>query len=490
METELLQKHPVNVKEEFDPSSSVESQSLQNPPLNVNEQFDLSASMENESLHHPLNVNEELDPSCMEHQSLLNPSLNVDGTFDPSLVENKSSLDPPLNGNEDITPMDLNAGNNPVTSDTSDTSSMPEQHVGLTSEACLRVSHPETHSSATAPIAEEIPGSSLKNMWSSIGLPETYHTHPIIPTTLQTSSAEVCLVRPQLVTEQPAQLIDLESDIPEEDTTKDLLNRHTSHMPFFNPFPNRDRNELHSLIKREGYHQEQKKPGSEFHPTNVLLEPANPFPGHFREQLQPPFALEHHRQKAQSELYMHPSIQDNIYSDNSRYSVQGPEQFSSVNVRDWSNATRLPNPVQPSQLSSGELLNHNWFATENRAHGGWSSSDATVFQTQSLGSTSTGDQSLYSVLTQCNLRSRGPYSPVGSTEQMIPPTTNYGQEIPPGIPMTSNPLPQTVSPFDYLSGGEASSTLKNPSMGWMSLGHQPSTLHDPSGKPFLKSWNQ
>ncbi|XP_021750393.1 uncharacterized protein LOC110716064 isoform X1 [Chenopodium quinoa] len=506
-ETKSLQNPPLNVNEQSDPSASMEAQSLQNPPLNVNKQFDPSVSMEDKPLQQrPLNVNEDLDPSWMKNQSLLNPTLKAKECFDPSSVENKSSSeDSPLNNNEYYTPMDLNAENNSVASGTNDTRSMPR--VAQPSEAPFTILNLDTHNnSATGSNAGEIPGSSLKNMWSSIGLPESYHAHPTSLhassgglttlhassgglTTLHASSGGLCLRHPEVVAGQPTHLIDLESAMPEDDTTKDLLNRHTSHVPFFNPYQNRDRNELlHSLIKRENFHQEQKKPVSEFRPTNISMEPAVQFPSHMH--LPPPFALDHHRQKAQSELYIHENIQDSIYSDNSRYSIPAPENFSSLNVRDWNNP-RISNPIQP-QLSSGELLNHNWFPTENRAHGGWSTSGATVFPTlptPSLGSVSSCDQSLYSVLSQCNMRSRGPYNPVGSTEQMIPPT-NYGQELAGVIPMTSNTLPQTVSPFDYLSGGEASTTLKNPSMGWMSLGNQPSSLHDPSGKPFVKSWNQ
>lgn len=492
METQSLKNTPLNINKEFDPSSSMETQALQNPTLNVNEQFDTSPTMEDQPMQHPLNVNEEVGPSCTENQSLQNPSLNMNESFDPSLVEKKCSADRPLNDNEDFTPMDLNAENNPVTSDTSDTCSMPAHHVAQTSEASIRISHPGTCTSM-APIVEEMPGSSLKNMWTSIGLPDSYHTRP---TTLHTNSGGLGHRHQQVATGQPSHLIDLESDMPEEDSTKDLLNRHLNrhnrHMPFFNPYPNRGRNELlHSVIKPDNFHQEQKKPGAEFHPTNVLLESGSQFPSHFREQLQPPFALDHHhRQKtAQSEVFMHQNIQDGIYSDNNRYSsIQGPEHFSPLNARDWGNA-RLSNPIQPTQLSSGELMNPTWFAPENRAHGGWSTSDSTVFPTPSLASGSNSDQSLYSVLTQCNLHSRGPYSTLGSAEQMIPPTT-YGPEMAGVIPMTTNALPPTVSPFNYLSGGEASTTLKNPNMGWMSLGQQPSTLRDPSGKPFVKSWNQ
>lgn len=451
---------------ESNPSSTKDESPMQNPHVNDNKEFDLS-TIENQSSvqNAPLSVNEDVHLSTMENQpSMHNPTLNV---------------------NEEFNAMDLNCGNNNITTKANETCSRTMRDHQVAPQACeasLDVCHPQSHSSAGAANTGGVPCSSVKNVWPSIGMPTSYHH---APTTQYASSSEPSFRHPQFVSSQPASLIDLESDLRGEDTTKDLLNRHSDHMPFFNPYPNRDRSELlHSLIKRDSYQHEQKKTGLEFHPpTSVLLEQTQ-FPGHFRE-MQPSFALDN-RPKAQGELLMHHNIQEGIYSDN-RYPIQGPEHFPSLNVRDWTNV-RLPTPIQSSQLSSAEPLCHNWFASENRAQGGWSAPESTVFSSPNLGSGSSGDQSLYSVLTQCNtLRSRAPFNPVGSTEQIIPPT-NYGQELTGEIPMTSNAvLPQTSSPFDYLGGNEA--VLKN-NMGWMSLGHHGSGLQDPSGRPFFKSWNQ
>ena len=54
----------------------------------------------------------------------------------------------------------------------------------------------------------------------------------------------------------------------------------------------------------------------------------------------------------------------------------------------------------------------------------------------------------------------------------------------------SNVLPQASHPLDYLSGREAATSVMPDDMGWMSLSHQNSVLHDPMGKPYLRSWNQ
>lgn len=466
-----------------------------------------SSTQSDSPMHNPpLNVNQDFDPSTVENQSSVeNAPPSVEEEVHLSPAENQSSVhNPTLNVNEEFHPMDLNAENNVTMElDTRETCSrtmppdlqvMPPdlQVMPQTSEASLNISHPESHSSG---ITAGIPCSSVKNVWASIGLPESYRHAP--PTTQYASSSEPSFRHPQFLPNQSASLIDLESDLRGEDTTKDLLNRHsTDHIPFFNPYPNRDRSELlHSLIKRETYHPEQKKTGLEFHPTSsVLLEPTQ-FHSHFRNQMPPSFALDN-RPKAQGgPLFMNPNIQESIYSD-TRYPIQGQEHFQTLNVRDWAN-TRLPAPpIQAPQLSSGEPLSHNWFATDNRAHGGgWSAAESTIFSSPSLGSGSSGDQSLYSVLTQCNtLRARAPsFNPVIPAEQIISPT-NYGQDMAGEIPMSSNnsALPVTVSPFDYLSGNEvnAATSLKNTNMGWMSLGQQSSGLQDPSGRPFFKSWNQ
>ncbi|KAH9611334.1 hypothetical protein KSS87_005572 [Heliosperma pusillum] len=370
-------------------------------------------------------------------------------------MENKSSS----TKNQEFDPMDVNSENNQVSSETRETCSS-EQHVGQTSAVSLGVPPTKIHSS-------------VNNLWSSMRLPESYGlSHPHTPFA---SSSELTVGLPRLVPEQPAHLINLGHDLP-GGHTKDLLNRHTNHMPFIDSLANKERNEslLPSLILRDSFHQEQKKAGPVFHPGNVLLEP-NQFPSHTR-----------------GELFMNPTIQDSVYSDNSRYCFQGPEHFSSLNPRDWANA-RGSTQMQP-QVSSGGQLQHNWFVNDNRAthsHGSWSAPEVPVFSTAGLGSGS-GDQSLYSVLSQCNsLQPRNQYNPVGSIEPVMIHSTSYGQGMGmanPGIPMSSNPVRPT-SPFDYLSGGEATGpALKNP-MGWMSLGNPPSSLQDPSGKPFRKTWN-
>ncbi|KAL9240780.1 hypothetical protein vseg_014960 [Gypsophila vaccaria] len=555
IENPSLQNPSPNMDQDFDPSS-IGNQSLSNASPNVNEEFIRNEPLSSASP----NVNEEFigneplssaSPNVNEefigNESMRNASPNVNDEFGSSSIENKSGTgDAPLDDNQEFNPMDLNAENDQVSSERSDTCSPPEQSVGQTSEVTFGVSHTKPHSSASPDGIVQIPGSSFKTMWSSIGLPQSYG--PAHPTTPFVSSSEPIVRHPQLVQQQPANcsmglgsvsqvsnqidhtrlefihelgdhsslsvnpvlfnglepiprtqtniepcirkraphLIDRGPDLP-GGATKDLLNRHTDHMPFINPYANRETNELQlqSLIQRERFHQEQKKMGSVFHPTNVLLEP-NQFPSHIREQLQPPFAVDN-RQRAQSELFMNQNIPESMYSDNNRYSIPGQEHFSTLNVRNWGNY-RMPTLMQPQLTSTGQM-NHNWLANDTRPLSGWSTTDSAVFSTANLGSVS-GDQSLYSVLSQCNsLPLRPQYSPVGSAEQMMIPSTSYGLDMASVIPMTSNPLPQTASPFDYLSGGQTTAPMKNPVMDWMSLGHQSSSFQDPSGKPFTKPWN-
>ncbi|GMH06890.1 hypothetical protein Nepgr_008730 [Nepenthes gracilis] len=431
--------------------------------ITVHQQDDVGAA------HQPhLEENLESDSSPMEDHSLQISSLNVNPMFSPT---------------------DLNAEGNPIASE------MSEYHV--TSDTVEgsqnRSLYPGNHNSVDVHKTEGLSHSSVADAWPPASMPDSY-CHPTSSNVEYPSSSELSLGRRQEVEEQSARMIDLKSNMPREDPTKDLLHQQAADMPFFSSYQTRDRNELlHSLLKRDNYYHEQRS-GLDFHPTTSMLMESSQFPGHFREQLQPSFALEH-RQKGQSDLYMHQNIQENIFSDNSRYTNPRQEHFS-IDMQDWSNS-RVSAPIH-SHLGSGEMLNHNWFSSENRTRDGWSGSECGVFRNLSLGNGGSGDQSLYSVLSQSNnLHPLTTFDAVGSNDKFIP--SNYGEDMGSEvIPRTSNPLPQAVSPLHYLSGHDATAAaataaaataLKNSSMGWMSLPRQTS-LHDPTGKSFSKLWNQ
>ncbi|GAB4847374.1 hypothetical protein Ancab_026432 [Ancistrocladus abbreviatus] len=403
---------------------------------------------------------------------------------DPSSVEDHLSEIPSLNVRPEFNPMDLNAEVNLVASETL------EYHMTSGSgEAPQSVSqYPENDGSINPVKTEEMPCSSAMDAWPSATMADSY-CHRSSANVEYASSNELSLRHPQVVEEHSAPSIDLESNMPIEDPGKDLLHQQPADMSFFSTYQDRERNELlHSVIKPEDYHQEHQRTRLDFHPTRTMVMEPNQFlPGPFREQLQPSFALEH-KQKGQSDLYMHQSIRENFFSDNSRYTIPGQEQFSPINMQDWTNGRM---PATTPHLSSGELLNHNWFSSETRAPGGWSGSDCGVFSNQSLGNGGSVDQSLYSVLSQCtNLHPHSSYDAMGSTDKFIPPV-NYGENMGGGIPQANNLLPQTATPLEYVSGHDAASAaLKTSTVGWMNLPHQTPGLHDPTEKPFLRSWNQ
>ncbi|GAB2229833.1 hypothetical protein Drorol1_Dr00014089 [Drosera rotundifolia] len=406
--------------------------------------------------------NAEPDPSSMEGQSLQIPSLNADPTFSP---------------------VDLNAEDNPVTSENSDGDDGTSD-VG--------------HTSQNAP--DETEGQKLVE----VGKIEQLHQSPVLGTwrpanartSIPASTSNIEFVnsgnlslRPQLVIkEEPAKFIDLESEVPAEDPTRDFLHQQSTDLPFFN-YQTRDENGLlHSLIKRGvGYPHEQRS-GMDFNTTTNMLETEH-FVGNFPERLQQPFPLGHmgHSQKVANEFFMHPSIQETVFADNSRFALPKQENLFPIGMGEWGD-TRA---VASTQFHSGpaETLNHDWFPVENRVQGGWPCPESNLFSNQGLGGGSGGDQGLYSVLHQCNnMRSRSPF--LATVPTIL--TMNHGEGISGGIPRSSGLLPQVSSPFEHLSHVQeplGAAALKNNGMGWM-LPHQTTTLHDPTEKPFLESWHQ
>ncbi|KAK9725427.1 hypothetical protein RND81_05G142600 [Saponaria officinalis] len=540
-------QNPSNVdKEVFDPPS-IENPSLQNPSLNINTEFDPSSSGNQSLSSSTPNMNEEFGSSPIENKLASgNPLLDDNQEFNPmdlnaendeASSERSDTCSPPEQSASQTSDVSLGVPHTethgsaspdetvqmPVSSVNSiwssvgfpqsfgpahpttpfASSSEPSQptvgHLQLVPEQaadCSMVSGSVSHCSMVSGSVSHcsmVPGSvgQISNQIDhtrtefirDLGCHRSLSVNPVTFNELQPIPRTETNIEP--CNRQPTHLIDLDPDLP-GGPTKDLLNRHTDHMSFINPYANRETNELQlqSLIQRDRFHQEQKKIGSVFYQSNVVLDP-NQFQTHIREQLQPPFAVDH-RQRAQSELFMSQNIPESIYSDNNRYSIPNQEHFPTLNPRNWGNY-RMSTPMQSQLASVG--MNHSWLSNDHRPHSGWSTPESTAFSTANLGSVG-GDQSLYSVLSQCNsLQPRPHYIPVSLAEQMLP-STSYVQDMAAaGIPMTSNPLPQTVSPFDYLSGSETTTALKNPVMGWMSLGHQSSSLHDPSGKPFMKPWN-
>ncbi|XP_059669913.1 uncharacterized protein LOC132315599 isoform X2 [Cornus florida] len=381
-----------------------------------------------------------------------------------------------LSGTSELHPVHLNSDEDHLIAET-------DKVPPIVSEYPKNLNHLEVAVSQGDPL------SSATDVWPAVGVPNSYF-HSTSVNRDYTSPSDLSVGHPQVLEEQPARLIDLESNIHEEDTQKNMLHRHSNDQSFVSPYPNQDRNELlqHYFNGRGGlsYHHERKQTRLDFQPTaNVSME-AGQSSGHFQEQLHPSLPLEV-RQKRLTDLYTRQNIQENVYSDGGRYSFPRQEHFLPVNIQDWAvNTPSMSAPLR-SHLNGGEL-GENWFSGEHRARAGWPGLDGAVGPSQSIGSRNNADQSLFSVLSHCNeLHSAVPFDSMGSTEQFIQ-SANYGG-VGGGVPIPGNLLQQTAHPLNYLSGQEASAAVKNNNIGWMNLPNQTSALQDAMGKPFLRSWN-
>ncbi|CAL5325550.1 unnamed protein product [Camellia sinensis] len=395
------------------------------------------------------------------------PTTEDDNESLPVSTQNQH-LQPSLNGRHEFSPMDLDSDNN-VNVETDD---IPHN----VSE------YPENLNHVDIAVSQGDPLSSTSYVRPAVGMPDSYY-HCTSLNHDYTSAHELSIGHPHFE-EQLARRIDLESDNQEEGTEKALLHRQPIERACFNPYTDKevqDRNELlqHFFKAQDGlpYRHEQKQKGLDFLPET------GQFSGHVGQHLHPSVSLDL-RQKRLNELYMHQNIQEKMFSDVGRYTIPRQEHFSSVNVQDWAvSTTHMAVPLQ-SHLSGGEL-DRTWFLGEHSVRGSWSSLDA-VGPTQSIGNRSNVDQSLFSVVSQCNdqLHPGAPYDSMRSTEQFIQVGTYGGLGA--LVPTASNALIQAVDPLDYLSGRETTAaTVKNKNIGWMRMPPQNSALQDSLGKTFL-----
>ncbi|KAJ6723603.1 NFRKB-RELATED [Salix koriyanagi] len=296
---------------------------------------------------------------------------------------------------------------------------------------------------ADASIDQGVPFSSGGDVWPAVSIPNSYYD----PTSNHEYASTGILPLPHQVNEeQCSQLIDVGSGVHEEETGKDLLHRQSDDGSF-RSYPNHDRSGLLQSLFRGQY------------------------TGHNQGQLQSSLSLEQ-RQKNHIEDYTHQNITEDIYSEGGGFLIPRQGHAPLVNLQDW-NSTKFA--------------------------GDWNGAGGVGVSNQSIGSNA--DQSLFSVLSQCNqlhitspldhLRSGSPTNQrpigtldsVGSAEQFMLPRT-YGMAS--GVtPRISNALPQAVHPLDYLSGRDSASSLMADDIGWMTL-PQNSALHDPLGETILE----
>ncbi|KAF5958609.1 hypothetical protein HYC85_005834 [Camellia sinensis] len=400
-----------------------------------------------------------------------NPDTVVQGMTDNEAAKHNQHLQPipSLNGRHEFSPMDLDSDNN-VNVETDD---IPHN----VSEYAENLNHVDIAVSQGDPL------SSTSYVRPAVGMPDSYY-HCTSLNHDCTSAHELSIGHPRILKSNWPDGLIWNPTIRKKTQRKLCCTDNPLKGPCFNPYTDKeveDRNELlqHFFKAQDGlpYRHEQKQKGLDFLPET------GQFSGHVGQHLHPSVSLDL-RQKRLNELYMHQNIQEKMFSDVGRYTIPRQEHFTSVNVQDWAvSTTHMAVPLQ-SHLSGGEL-DRTWFLGEHSVHGSWSSLDA-VGPTQSIGNRSNADQSLFSVVSQCNdqLHPGAPYDSMRSTEQFIQVGTYGGLGA--LVPTASNALVQAVDPLDYLSGRETTATtVKNKNIGWMRMPPQNSALQDSLGKTFL-----
>lgn len=368
------------------------------------------------------------------------------------------------------------------------------------------------------------PFTSGSDVWQGVEMPHSYYDSAV---THEYTGSGLSLANPPVSEEQPTRLIGLEADLRREKTGKELLGRQLDDRAF-NSYQNQDRNVLlQTLFKGEGllpYHHEQKGAELDFHTSNNVMMGDGQFSSHFKEPLPTSLTLDQGRRRA-PEVYMPENMSENIYSDGGRYLIPRqdpliprqdpliprqdpliprqdpiiPRQDSliprqdtliAVNMTGWAanNNARIAGPSR-SHLNTGDFIGQHWFPADHQVRGGWNGSDSGSLSSQSLGTVASSDQSLFSILSECNqLHSGSPYDSVRNMDQFLAPRT-YGL-VDAGTPRVNAVAPPTSHPLDYFAGREAPSGMVPDDMSWMSLPHQNSSLHDQMGKPYLRQWNQ
>ncbi|KAM7277718.1 hypothetical protein ACFE04_004852 [Oxalis oulophora] len=296
-------------------------------------------------------------------------------------------------------------------------------------------------------------------------------------------------------------LIDLESDLP----ARNLVTHGDS---FNNSYTrNQGRSELlQSLLNNQGVlsynNHEQKRPDVEFQaplPHDVMMQDVHYFP------------------KRQNGIFLPEN--NNIYpGEGSRFLMPRQEHFPTMPEWNTNDLVDMSSSSLQPNLNGGELLSQNWFPGEHQLRGGgWNGSNILNSHTNTMGNN--GDQSLYSVMSQHQhqhqhqhqqqqqQQQRPCYDSMGiSTTQQFNgalPRNNYNSMVGFGASnphaglggismLPPPPLPQAPTnppALDYFGGRNQVTTttssliMPDEIMGWPNL-------HDPMGKPYVRSWNQ
>ncbi|XP_042499247.1 uncharacterized protein LOC122077375 isoform X2 [Macadamia integrifolia] len=347
-------------------------------------------------------------------------------------------------------------------------------------------------------VLREVEVSSAK-VWPVVG-PSDLHCHTNSVSHGYPFAGEFSLRQPKPTEEQATGMIDLESDMAEQDA-EEAFNCGASnfvgpalHMSnggsFINSYTNQYCNELlQPIFKGQGflpsYSHEHRQPTLQFLATNDGALETGHLPRHFQEQQQ----LLEQREMREKELYMQQVIQKSMHSSGNRNLPPSREHFSPVHVQDWDiDPVRISTPIQ-SHLAGEGLLGQNCFQDEHQTHGGWSGAVVSTSPGLCLGNGSSADESLFSVLSQCNKLQTRFYNDMRLTEQYTP-----GRDfMDGGIVGSSDVFPQTAHQFNYLSSHEATANaaLRVNNMSWMNAQGQIAGIDDSIQKSsFFKSWDQ
>ncbi|CAH8328183.1 unnamed protein product [Eruca vesicaria subsp. sativa] len=302
--------------------------------------------------------------------------------------------------------------------------------------------------------------------------------------------------------------------MPEEVDRRKMLQPRANNS--FGSFPNNDQNELlQTLFKGQGVasrtseqlHSLLKVPHNEEHKqimpigfqqdgSNNLME-GSQFSGQFQHQMTAPQALSQD-QPRQVDIYGQGSMQDNIYCDGRGFLMQRP---------DWNPSVAQIGVTTQTPLNNGHLFNPNWqfksmWANTNGVGCASQSSqtgnerDLNLLRVatnpeQMIHRGSSSDQSLFSVLSQCNQlrRSRSALEPESSRAHVVA-SGNYEMLMGGGTSQVGSNLAQPTNPLEYLSGSNSATSLMPDDVVWMNQSRQNNSgLQDPLGKLYPRSWN-
>ncbi|XP_045794445.1 uncharacterized protein LOC123889242 isoform X3 [Trifolium pratense] len=388
-------------------------------------------------------------------------------------------------------------------------------------------------------------GSSDGHAWQAAEMSHSYYD---LPVTHNYTADGLSLVSSQINQDKQIQMISPESNLHQEGTGKELLQRQSDDGPFSSYRSQDQIGLIQSFINDKGvnsfhYEQkrarlnflaEQKRAGLNFQASNDVQVGAGQFSSHFKESLQTSLTLDQgHRQTGK--VFVPENISGNIYSDAGRYLNTGQYPLSAGNITDWAvgaphmvapsqshvntagnipdwdvSAPRMvapsqshvntagnildwdvsaPRMVAPSQPHVNNFIGQPWLPSVHQVQGTWNGSGNGSLSSQILSTGGNSDQGLFSVLSQCNqLHSGSPYESIRHTDQFLSPRT-YGV-IDAGTHRINAVVPPSSHPLDYFSGRDAPGALLPDDITWMNLPPQNPALNDQIGKSYLRSWNR